>query len=55
MSDPLAPMPRFCPLCGAGVEVVRHVVSNVFEMMCERCGFPNVVMVNDCEKVGTHE
>lgn len=43
--------PEYCPGCGSRVEVVRHIVSNMFELMCEACGEPCIVMVNDFIKI----
>jgi hypothetical protein len=47
MADKSVVAPAFCPLCGSSVEVVRHVTNNLFEMMCERCKLPCVVLSND--------
>lgn len=45
--------PEFCPLCGAAVTVVRHLMNNMFEIMCEAdgCGKPAIVFVNDSVKM----
>lgn len=43
--------PAFCPTCGAPVETVRHVIRNIFEMMCDRCQLMNVVATNDHVKI----
>lgn len=43
--------PTHCPMCGAGVEVVRHVAWNMFEMGCESCEATSVVLVNDHAKL----
>lgn len=43
--------PKHCPMCGVRVEVVRHIIANMFEMMCEACSVPCVVHVNDFEKI----
>jgi len=39
--------PSFCPMCGEATEVVRHIDANVFEMLCENCKHPSVVIVDD--------
>jgi len=43
--------PTHCPLCGGLVEAVRNISGHIWEMLCESCGVPCVVMVNDFEKV----
>lgn len=45
--------PRFCPMCGRYCDVVRHVMANIFEMLCESCDKPSVVHVNDQVKLPT--
>ncbi len=39
--------PSHCPNCGKAVEVVRHVMSNMFELHCSECDYGAVIMSDD--------
>ena len=42
--------PRYCPLCASDKLVARHMIGSVWEVMCESCGKPCVISVNDQQK-----
>lgn len=43
--------PSFCPNCGQSLFVVRHVMSNMFEIYCSKCEYGAVVMSDDRVKL----
>ena len=40
-------LPSFCPLRGKPAEAVRNIAGHMFEMLCEACKRPCVVLMDD--------
>ena len=42
--------PTFCPKCGEEIAAVRHIMGNMFECGCAKCGATCVILSNDHER-----
>lgn len=45
--------PSRCPFCGDWTDVVRHIMGNMFEMICQspECERTAVILADDFERI----